>query len=246
MNEFIDSQRANLDRIKALPLFRDLMGALDSAYRAVFGCLPQEGVPIIFGRILLVCHKSMLSAATLIGQGQPEDSTAITRRALEAAKVALAIKINDANALQWTAYQERHDRWLKRQQNGKPGPFRVHFRDIRGDALIERIENHLGILSDASVHFTPEFYSSLDWEVNQTGEGGEIRLNYFQRSRREIELQFMTLSAAHLTILEAFDRCCDGRFQKDVNCRERLAEFIRLGQIFNDNYQLEHRAPIQG
>ena len=90
-----------------------------------------------------------------------KDCLASPRRA---ARVALAIKINDVNALQWTAYQERHDRWLKRQQNEKPRPFVVRFADVQGDALMERIDTHLGILSDASVHFTPEFYSNLDWE----------------------------------------------------------------------------------
>ena len=48
----------------------------------------------------LICHKSMLSAAALIAQAQPEDSVYITRRAVEAGRVALAIKLNDENALQ--------------------------------------------------------------------------------------------------------------------------------------------------
>ena len=114
---------------------------------------------------------------------------------MEGARVALAIKINDANALQWIAYQERHDRWLKRQENERPRHFVVQFRDVRGDALIERIDTHLGILSDASVHFTPEFYASLDWQVNGTaGTQGEVYLNYFQRGGREIEREFIALS----------------------------------------------------
>jgi hypothetical protein len=231
MDEFIRGQRANLDQVRPSPLFRELIGALDAGYHAAVDCLPKDGVPIIFGRILLICHKSMLSAATLVAQGQPEDSTGVTRRALEAAKVALAIKINDANALQWTAYQERHDRWLRRQQNQRPGPFAVQFSDVRGDALMERINTQIGILSDASVHFTPEFYSSLDWEVNRTTDGqGEIYLNYFQRSQREIERQLIALSAAHLTILDVLNRCCDGRFQEDEHCREQLGEFVRIGR----------------
>ena len=163
MNEFIAGQRENLETVRGAPHFRELIGAVDAAYKGAIGAVPRAGVPIIFARILLVCHKSRLSAATLIAQGQPEDSTGITRRALEAARVALAVKINDANALLWTAYQERHDRWLKRLQNEKPRSFIVRFADVQGDALIERIDTHLGILSDASVHFTPEFYSNLDW-----------------------------------------------------------------------------------
>lgn len=247
MDEFIQGQRANLDQVRPSPLFRDLIGVLDAAYHAAVDCLPSEGVLIIFGRILLICHKSMLSAATLIAQGQPEDSTGVTRRALEAAKVALAIKSNDANALHWTAYQERHDRWLRRQQNQRPGPFVVQFIDVRGDALLERINTHLGILSDASVHFTPEFYSSLDWEVNRTEDGqGEIYLNHFQRSQREIERHLIALSAAHLTILEALNRCCDGRFQADEHSREQLGESVRIGRNFNAVYQRQYGAADEG
>ena len=165
---------------------------------------------------------------------------------MEGARVALAIKINDANALQWTAYQERHDRWLRRQQNERPRHFVVQFRDVRGDTLIERIDTHLGILSDASVHFTPEFYASLDWQVNRTADTqGEVYLNYFQRGRREIERQFIALSAAHLTILEALNRCCDGRFQQNEDCRQRLAEFAHLGRTLNEAYHVEYGAADQ-
>ena len=192
MDELIRLQRANLDQVRSWPLFHNLIGALDSAYRAAVGCFPMEGIPIIFGQILLVCQKSMLSAATLTAQGQPEDSTAITRRSLEGARVALAIKNGDTNAAQWIAYQERHDRWSRRKQDERPKPLVVRFTDIRGDALIEGIDKHLGILSDASVHFTPEFYSSLDWEANRTPDGhGEIKLNHFQGSRRAIEREFL-------------------------------------------------------
>lgn len=241
MDEFIEGQRGNLDEVRHWRLFRDLIGALDAAYRAAVRCLPREGVPIIFGRILLVCHKSMLSAATLIAQGQPEDSTGVTRRALEGARVALAIAINDANALQWTAYRERHDRWLKRQQNEKPKHFAVQLADIRGDALIEQIDNHMGILSDASVHFTPEFYASLDWQVNWTADTeGEVYLNYFQRGKRDIEREFIALSAAHRVILETLNRCFNGLFQQDEDCRKRLAEFAQLGQALNGAYQREY------
>jgi hypothetical protein len=241
MDEFIQGQRANIEQIKHSPHFRQLIGSVDAAYHSAIEAVPRVGVPIIFGRILLVCHKSLLSASTLIAQGQPDDSTGITRRALEAAKVALAIKVNDANALQWTAYQGRHDRWLRRQQNERPRSFVVRFADVQGDPLYERIETDLGILSDASVHFTPEYYSSLDWEVTRTNnESGEIYLNYFQRSQREIERQFIALSAAHLTILETLDRCCDGGFQQDNVCRQRLAEFVQLGRSFSEAYQRQY------
>jgi len=74
---------------------------------------------------------------------------------------------------------------------------------------------------------------------------GEVYLNYFHRSQREIERQLIALSAAHLTILEALDRCCDGRFQDDDFCKERLAEFIRVSRTLNEAYLLKYGTPDQ-
>src|ERR1017187_3676804 len=95
MDRFIAGQRRNLDQLRQTQLFQDLIDSLDRAYRSVIEMVPELGPPIIYGRFALVWHKSMLSAATLIGQGQPEDAGGVTRRAVEAARVALAIKLND-------------------------------------------------------------------------------------------------------------------------------------------------------
>lgn len=242
MDRYVEGQRQNIENVMRMPVFRDQIGSVNYAYRAAIEALPRLNAPIIYGRILLICHKSLLSAATLIGQGQPDDSTGITRRAVEAARVALAIKLNDENAAQWTAYQERHDRWLKRLQNERPKPFRVDFRDIRGNPLIDRLDLHLGILSDASVHFTPEFYSSLDWDIKQRDDGqGEITLNYFNRNPREIELHFNFLGAAHLTILESLDDCYDGGFRQDPTCQGPFREFVEIGRLFTEAYRRQYQ-----
>jgi hypothetical protein len=242
MDRFIAGQRRNLDQLRQTQLFQDLIDSLDRAYRSVIEMVPELGPPIIYGRFVLVCHKSMLSAATLIGQGQPEDAGGVTRRAVEAARVALAIKLNDENAAQWVAYEDRHDRWLRRLQNERPRSFRVEFRDIRGHAVIERLDTHLGTLSDGVVHFTPEFYIGLDWEVREAaGSAAEIYLNYFQRDNRAIELALISLSAMHLTILEAFDACYDSRLQADGDCQQALVDFIQLGKASIAAYQQRYR-----
>jgi hypothetical protein len=120
MEEYIQAQLANLEIGRRNRFFQTLVPAGEAAYRAAIDALPRDGVPM-FGRILLICYKSMLSAAVLIAKLQPEDSVGITRRALEAARFAVAMKINPQNALQWTAYQERHDRWLRRREGKMPG-----------------------------------------------------------------------------------------------------------------------------
>jgi hypothetical protein len=86
----------------------------------------------------------MLSAAGLIAERHPEDSVGVTRRAVEVAEAALAFKLNDANASQWAAYEERHARWLKRQAAEKPRPFHVQYRDIVGDPLMDEIKRGSG------------------------------------------------------------------------------------------------------
>lgn len=241
---FVKAQRDNLDQIKRIPCYKNLVGALDAVYRVIIGTLPPDGFPAFFGRVVLVCHKSMLSASSLVAQGQPEDSVATTRRAVEAARVALAIKLNDENAAEWISYQERHDRWLKRQQNEKPKPFSPKYKDLKGDPVIDKLDKQIGIMSDAAVHFTPEFYSTLDWEVRQTAEDkGEIYLNYFQRDARTVEHHFISLGAAHVNILEALDRCYDGRIYREELTRSAVDTFLRVGRELNEVYHREYADP---
>jgi hypothetical protein len=246
MEEYFKVLRNNLDGGRQSAYFKELIAALDAAYRTVIQPPPKG--PLVFGRFLLICHKSMLSAATLIAQRQPEDSVGITRRAVEAARVALAIKLNDRNALQWTSYQERHDRWIKRQQGEKPKPFRVEFTDIKGEPLIDELDRWLGILSDAYVHFTPEFYDSLDWDQRIGPDGdGQIFLNYFHRDAREVERHFTTLAAVHGLILKAFDRCFDGGISGDPEKLAAVNEFWRTSKRFNDEYRTKYgTAPAPG
>jgi len=236
MDAYFQAIRENLDGGLRSPSVKELVASLDAAYQAIMKPPPKGR--LIFGRFFLICHKSMLSAAALIAQAQPEDSVGITRRAVEAGRVALAIKLNDENALQWISYQERHDRWLKRQQGEKPKSFRVEFVDVRGDALIEELDRWLGVLSDAYVHFTPEFYDSLDWDERIGEDGsGEVFLNYFHRDPREIERHFNALAAVHGSILKAFDRCFDGGITGDRDKLAAVDRFWSTAKRFNDDYQ---------
>jgi hypothetical protein len=248
MDAYFKALRDNLEVGLRGPCVVELIASLDAAYQTVVKPPPKG--QLIFGRFLLICHKSMLSAAALIAQTQPEDSVGVTRRAIEVARVALAIKLNDQNALQWTSYQERHDRWIKRQHGEKPKSFRVEFAGVKGDALIEELDRWLGVLSDAYVHFTPEFYDSLDWDerIKDSGDG-EIFLNYFHRSQREIERHFNTLAAVHVSILKAFDRCFDGGISTDAEKIAAVNHFWKTAKKFNDDYQErygEKESPIGG
>jgi hypothetical protein len=188
----------------------------------------------------------MLSAAGLIAERHPEDSVGVTRRAVEIAQAALAFKLNDANASQWAAYEERHARWLRRLEDKTPRPFHVQYRDIVGDPLMDEIKRWLGILSDAYVHFTPEFYNSLDWDVQTRPEGGgNIFLHFFHRNDQEIQRHFNTLAAVHLTILEAFDRCFDMGISADAAKISPVNVFRATAKKFNDEYHKRYAAEAQ-
>jgi hypothetical protein len=245
LDKFIQAHIDNLRARVANPYFKDLMGTLEVSYRAAIRAMPADGVPNTFGRFLLICDKAMRAGAMLIAARQPEDSVAITRRAIEAAKTALAIKLNDANVANWLSSEERMARWAARQSNEKPKFFKIALENVKGDPLIDELDAFLGILSDAYVHFTPEFYSSLAWEVraNAEGAGGQIILNYFHTNEREIERHYTLLAAVHGLILRAFDRCADGRMLQDSACRESVNKFQRLGRELNAEYQRKYQEP---
>jgi len=235
INGYVEALMNNIKGGTQQPIFRELIGALDEAYGACMRLRLDTG-PLIFGRFLLICRKSMMSAATLIASRQPEDSVGVTRRAIECARFALAIKLNDENALQWVAFQERHDRWVKRQQNEKPKAFQVQLKDVHGNEHIESLDKFLGILSDASVHFTPEFYDSLDWDERKTEGGGEIFLNYFHRNQRDVAQHFNLLAAVHGRILQVFDQCFDYEFREDVNVLAAINRFWAVAKRYSDDY----------
>jgi hypothetical protein len=212
---------------------------LDTAYEAAIKSTPTAGYPVIFGRLLLVCHKHMVSAANLIAACLPEDSAGITRRAAEAAKLATAIRLNEANTEAWLSFDARNERWIKRQSNEKPKPFSVSFEDIKGDGDSEALSHYIGVLSDAYVHFTPEYYSTLSWEVTsyEDCEDVQILLNYFQADTQSIERHFILLMAVHGKILQAFDRCFEGRLHQAPPFKTAMDHLWKTAKYLNDDYR---------
>lgn len=245
LNNFIQAHIDNLQRGAETLYFRSLMAALDETYRDAIRAMPAEGVPTIFGKFLLICDKSMRSAAMLITARQPEDSVAITRRAIETAQTALAIKLNDANAMNWLSGAERMERWAARESNEKPAFFKAKLEDVRRDPLMDELGKFLGVLSDAYVHFTPEFYSTLAWEtrINTNGVGGQIFLNYFHTDDREVGRHYNLLAAVHGLILKAFDRCVDGRLAGNSEYAPSLARFQMTRKVMMCEYQRKYLEP---
>jgi hypothetical protein len=241
MNGFLQAFIANVEHGSATAYFKQIVGALDAVYLCARRIYPTaDNIPATHAKFLMICEKSMRSAAIVIASRQPEDSTAITRRAIEAARTALAIKLNDENATNWLAFDKRMERWAKREVHEKPKSLFVDL-GVKGDGLFENLGNMAGVLSDVYVHFTPEFYSSLSWDATlQPGIGARIVLNFFRPDEREIERQYLILGTVHKMLLEAFDRCVDGRLMTDKEFYVLYVELLEALKKSSDQYCLKY------
>jgi hypothetical protein len=212
MKQYFGGQKENLRRSLNWEPFAEIFPLVDKLYVDAMGLMPSDRSSV-FGPLLLICHKAFLSAAGLIGQAQPDDAGPITRRAIEAARFAAIIKTNPEKVEEWIAYNERMQRWADRQEGKKPKSLRVNLGQVHPGirAAIDDLMQMLGIISDADVHFTPEYFHQLDWDKREES----LYLNYFTRDQRVLEREIIFTSGAHLRILEVIDWCLDGAFKSN-------------------------------
>ncbi len=88
----------------------------------------------------------------------------------------------------------------------------------------------------SGVHFTPEFFDSLDWKEH----GHEIFLGYFHTDDQTIERSALTLAATHGTILKVFDRCFDGGISQDTQMLAAVVRFWATAKRFSDDYRARY------
>jgi hypothetical protein len=210
IQDYIAAQRANITSIRQLPHFLILGDLTDRLYERAVTLVPKSSPPP-FGQLLLICHRSFLSALTLIGQAQPDDAGPISRRAIEAARLALAVKRNPDNAIKLATYEQRMERWQARDRGEKPKPLSPKLDLPRDHPILTELEKQVGILSDSSVHFTPEYFGSQHWIRSEA----RIELPYFTSDQRTIEVNLITLIGIHANTLRIFDECFDGSFIAD-------------------------------
>src|SRR6266404_5754889 len=94
LNEYVAMQQKNLEAIKDSLHYSRLIETVDHLYRTTLDLGPAHCPRICFGKMLLMCHKSFLSGATLIARGQPEDAAPISRRAIEIGHLAVAVHLD--------------------------------------------------------------------------------------------------------------------------------------------------------
>src|SRR5262249_46821856 len=154
-------------------------------YEGAVALVPTTA-PVIFGRLFLLSHQNFMSAASLTLRAQPNDAAAVTRRALEGARLALAIKHDKANLERWIAFEKRMSRWPQRTEGKTPQPFRPELTYPPQNAICEQLGRLVGMLSDGAAHFTPEFFDQQAWRRDLT-PNPTVRLGFFSEDQHTIE-----------------------------------------------------------
>jgi hypothetical protein len=226
---YLTAQQRNLDQIRLLPNFTGLVLPVHDLYERAVTLVPRTA-PRLFGRLLLLSHRNLLSAATLALRALPDDAAAVLRRAVEAARTGLALKYDRDNLGRWLAYDERMERWKQRQQGAKPRSFQSRLTYPPAHPLCEELGRLFGILSDGAVHFTPEFLSQQEWRVDEGADARTIWLSYFVRDQSSIEQGLNAIASAHLLCLAAFDECYDGAFSRNPAWGAARARVQEVGQ----------------
>lgn len=229
VSEFM-SRRATVEAAFSQHLvFTGLIPMVDQMYQCVRS-IAQHHFSADLGRLLMLSHREFLVGCSLLQGGLPYDAAANTRRAIEIARVALAIKKDRANAEKWIQADRRQERWDARRAREKvkalpPFPWEVFENDPRFAVL----KDYFGMYSDTYVHFSPEFIGQQHFDQH-AGEDGTplISLRYFASERRVLQAA-ITICGIHGKILEVFDTCFDHMISNDSGWKLLKTTFDTLG-----------------
>ena len=65
LDEYVATQQLNFDAIRDSPHYSRLIETVDRMYRTSIDLVPAHCPRVCFGKMLLMCHKSLLSAPLL-------------------------------------------------------------------------------------------------------------------------------------------------------------------------------------
>ena len=218
---FVESCRTFFEANRGCPIFQ-LIESLDEIYVLAYrkAPFPKAGAEEadFFHMCFLICHRALLSAATSTGSGLPEDGPAITRRALEAAKVCLAVKADPSNFAQWKSVEVRKGRWESRRKGEKPKTFNPAYKGTPTEPLYEELQSAIGALSDFAVHFTPEHVLQYKW--GQTSRSNGTTENSFGVDEDAVAKELLMMAGQRRLIIRVFDRCLDGKLLDQPQVRQ--------------------------
>ncbi len=228
IDDYIGAQRANLDQVRRLPHFDILVTGAHRLYDTTIDLMPPSG---LYGPSLLLCHRALLAASTLIGQAQPDDAAPITRRAIEAVLVCLAHKFDRSSFDKWLDVQRRYERWQKRLAGEEPkGPLPGVGWALPAEHPASPIRAELNrwkaMLSEADVHHSPAHLVGERWTVVEDAEGRRRHFSYFERDQALLERTLGMTTAVHAKMLEAFDMCFEGALSAHEEWRGAMDAFV--------------------
>jgi hypothetical protein len=225
------------------------MPQVHALYSRSIDLIVGTGDTLLFVESLLMCHKAFLCAAATIGRRHPDDAASITRRAIETALLAIAVKSDKGNFREWQAYEVRSKRWEDRHSGKKPASFSPKLK-YPDHFLVERLRHQFGTLSDAFVHYTPEFAAGQEWRKVKRGGGGYLELPYLTTDQRMIEQQLILLGGVHVNILDLLAECFDFLFAKDQQWVAIRKDVQRRAEALVDLYETtwgaDEEAPSEG
>ena len=223
LEDYIAADAYNLESVRAhLPHFNALVPALHALYQRSSELLPTDQV--VYGRALLLCHKAFLSAAVTIGRLHPDDAAGPTRRAVETARVCLAIKVDPGNLDRWKNADRRLARWEARREGRKPDRLSDAVKYPKDHPLMPALDETLGRLSDLYVHFTPEYVFGQAWRHDaNAGELVNVELPFQETNIGRTLAQLVNLARIHLHIHSVLDTCLDFGLSGDAEWERRRA-----------------------
>lgn len=209
--------------------FTGLIPTVDQMYQCV-RIVPQRHFPLDMGKLLMLSHREFLVGCNLLQCGLPLDAGANTRRAIEIARLALAVKRDRANAEKWMQGEKRQERWDARQDGERPKNLPpLQWPEIDNDPLFAPLKDYFGMYSDTFVHFTPEFIGQQHFDERPSQDGvAIINLRYFSSDRMVIQ-NAITICGIHGKILGVFDACFDNMVSNDGGWKMLKATFDQLG-----------------
>lgn len=135
--------------------------------------------------------------------------------------------------MKWLAYGQRMERWQARNRGERPKPLTPKLALPREHPILTELERALGILSDSSVHLTPEYFGSQHWIQNDAN----MELRYFTSDQRTIESSLITLIGIHGGILRIFDECLEGPFFSDDQWKQIYQEVESIGRPLAETFK---------
>ncbi len=225
--EFLNVQHAHLEENLGSAEFQGLFSPVDDAYEIANKALPPE-IDLAVRKLLLLCHRSFMVAVGLIAAGNPDDSVPVTRRAIEMARLAFALKHDPKNMAEWLAEEKRRERWEARNKGARPPRLNVKFELPSPHPLLDPLGQWEGILSDVAAHCTPEYLAGYEWERR----GESLLLSYIVKERDHILRTLRFVTVVHLKILELFNETTKDVLGTNKDWRDAMEGIRAAGRAF--------------